>query len=273
MWKQSVWTGLAFVATIGLVTSAHAASPGEAKIRAALDEKTECEFIETPLRDVMDYLEDLHGIPIVVDRVALEDVGISNDVPITRVLRAVSLRSALNITLRELDLTWTISDEVLLITTPEMGEKRATPRVFDISPLLEYAEGEALAEQIEGVVGTSRVGEKPTRRYFVIGDKLVVRAPTPELYRVEALLNELTGKVEAPKVEERKSGKAKRSPMPEGNQDPFGESSEPLDDPFSGGDPFGGAPASSEDSFSLPADANPFGDADPMPFGADPFSE
>ncbi len=98
--------------------------PAEKKIADALRSPTVLEFVETPLADVIDYLKDLHGIEIQVDKKALEDVGIGTDAPVTKHLKGISLRSALRLLLRDLDLTYMIEDEVLLITTPEEAEAR-----------------------------------------------------------------------------------------------------------------------------------------------------
>ncbi|MBL7039805.1 MAG: hypothetical protein ISR77_14305, partial [Pirellulaceae bacterium] len=90
----------------------------EAKILEALDDDTRLEFIETPLDQVVDFLKDQHGINIELDAGELDNVGIGTDVPITRNLKGITLRSALRLMLKDLELTYVIRDEVLLITTP-----------------------------------------------------------------------------------------------------------------------------------------------------------
>ena len=67
---------------------------------------------------MIDYLKDLHSIEIQIDEKALADMGIGSDTPITRNLKGITLRSALRLMLKELDLTYVIRDEVLSITTP-----------------------------------------------------------------------------------------------------------------------------------------------------------
>jgi len=110
----------------------------EAKINAALDSPTQLEFIETPLQDVVDYLKELHGIEIQIDFRALEEVGIPTDTPLTKNLKGVTLRSALRLLLRELDLTYVIQDEVLLITTPEEAECHLTTKVYPVADLVRF---------------------------------------------------------------------------------------------------------------------------------------
>ena len=108
----------------------------EAAIKKALAKPTQLEFIDTPLGDVIDYLKSYHAIEIQLDCRALEDVGIGADTPITKNLKGISLRAGLNLILRDLDLTWTIQDEVLQITTPEEAECRLKTKVLDVADLV-----------------------------------------------------------------------------------------------------------------------------------------
>jgi hypothetical protein len=110
--------------------------PAERKIDDALRSPTQLEFIETPLTDVIDYLKDYHQIEIQLDRRALDQVGIDSGTPITKNLRGISLRSALRLMLRELDLTYLIKDEVLLVTTPEQAETELTVKVYPVADLV-----------------------------------------------------------------------------------------------------------------------------------------
>jgi hypothetical protein len=81
------------------------ADPREAGIRAALDTKTDIKFIETPFRSVIDDLKQRHDIEIQLDTRALDDAAIPRETPITRNIKGVTLRSALNLLLDDLDLT------------------------------------------------------------------------------------------------------------------------------------------------------------------------
>jgi hypothetical protein len=93
------------------------ADPRETSIRAALDEKTELDFADQPLEDVINYLRQRHEIEIQLDGKALADAGIGSDVPITRSVKGITLRSALRLLLSDLDLTYVIQNGVLMITT------------------------------------------------------------------------------------------------------------------------------------------------------------
>jgi hypothetical protein len=108
------------------------ASPAE-RIMAALDQPTELDFVETPLKDVVEALKLRHGVEIQLDGKAISDAGGSVDMPITRQLKGVSLRSALRMMLRDHDLDFAISDEVLVITS---GEGRVALRQYDVGDLI-----------------------------------------------------------------------------------------------------------------------------------------
>ena len=97
------------------------AQVNEAKIRQTLDSVTKIHFLETPLLESLEFLEDKHKIEIVVDRKALDEAGIETSPAITLELKNISLRAALIQMLRPLDLTFIVIDEVLLITIPEVA--------------------------------------------------------------------------------------------------------------------------------------------------------
>ena len=113
-------------------SEARKTTPGaaEAAIETALNQPTQCEFVETPLSDVLDYFSDHHAIPFGLDRRSLDDVGIGSDVPITARHRQGDLATTLDTILEPLDLTWVIRHSVLLITTKAEAEAMCDARVY-----------------------------------------------------------------------------------------------------------------------------------------------
>ena len=93
------------------------ADPAEPKIWAALNEETAFHFADKPLSDVIEYLQQRHQINIQLDYKALSDAGIGSDIPISRSLKGITLRSALRLLLDELDLTYVVRNGVLMITS------------------------------------------------------------------------------------------------------------------------------------------------------------
>jgi hypothetical protein len=95
-------------------------------------------FIETPLKDVIDFLAVEHEIPIQLKTKVLTDAGVNIDTPITKSLSGITLRSALRILLSELELTYMVKDEVLQITTPEDAESpdNMVTKVYNVGDLV-----------------------------------------------------------------------------------------------------------------------------------------
>lgn len=127
-------------------------SVAEQRIVRALEEPTDFEFNEIPLRDAIDFIKEKHGVDIQLDDKALTDSAIATDTPITKNIKGVSLRSALNIMLRPLGLRWVIQDEVLLITTRDTAAQIMELRVYDVSEVVDAGEVAMLSETIRQTV-------------------------------------------------------------------------------------------------------------------------
>lgn len=138
----------------------------EAKIVAALKDDARLEFIETPLNQVATFLQDQHDIPIKLDHRALDDVGVGVDTPITAELKGVSLHAALLHMLGQLDLTYSIQNEVLLITTPEVAESRPEVRVYAVSALLpDGADAAALVGMLQAALQAELNSAEPAHGF------------------------------------------------------------------------------------------------------------
>jgi RNA polymerase sigma factor (sigma-70 family) len=92
------------------------------RIESELAKSTSLSFLELPLEDVVKELQHAHNVPIVIDLRALEEIGHAPDLAVSYELANVSLESALNMILDEVDLTFTIDNEVLCITTEEADD-------------------------------------------------------------------------------------------------------------------------------------------------------
>lgn len=110
--------------------------PREKKIDEQLHSPTTLEFIDTPLSEVIEYLKDLHQIEIQLDKKALEELGVAPDTPITKNLKGISLRSALRLMLGEMDLTYLVTDEVLLITSKDRRDNELSTKVYPVADLV-----------------------------------------------------------------------------------------------------------------------------------------
>ena len=112
-------------------------SKREKEILAELDNPTNIEFDEETLYNIVEYLSETHDIPIVLDVPALDEIGFDVATnPITKNLTGISLRAALRNILGDLELTYTIKDEVLSITTQEKAETELITRVYPVGDLV-----------------------------------------------------------------------------------------------------------------------------------------
>ena len=165
--------------------------PTEAKILAALDEKTDLDFTDQSLMDVIDYLKNRHDIEIQLDARALTDAGLGTDPPITRRIKGITLRSALKLVLSEFDLTYVIRNDVLMITSKTVAEELLAMRLYDDdrdryariieNPFLGVTENPLSTFGVD--VDTASYAK--VRRYLLQEGEL----PPPDAVRIEELVN------------------------------------------------------------------------------------
>jgi type II secretory pathway component GspD/PulD (secretin) len=94
------------------------------------------DFKDTPLKQVLEDLQGWTGINIVPDTTALNEAGISVDRPVTMKLENIMLKSALNLLLRQVHLTYVVKDEVLQITTEENARGKQETRIHPVVDLV-----------------------------------------------------------------------------------------------------------------------------------------
>ena len=121
-------------------------SLAEQKILAALASQTSINFVDAPLTDFVQFLQEKHQIQIQLDNKALTDEGIGTDTPVTRHVEGVSLESALRLVLREMDLTFVPINEVLVITTKTEAENLLLTRFYPVADLLDRESDEFVVD-------------------------------------------------------------------------------------------------------------------------------
>lgn len=148
---------------VGVPVSGPGSTEASKKIEAALDAPTRLELDETPLEQVARIIEQQHGIPVRLDPRSLDDVGIAVDTPLTFRGDGISLRSALKLLLKNLELVYQVQDEILLITTPERAETELTTVVYPVGDLVRFrdAEGKPWAD-FESLIETISTTISPT---------------------------------------------------------------------------------------------------------------
>lgn len=167
----------------------------EARIRQELDEPTTLEFIDTPLEDVLNYLENYHDFEIVIDQQALDNLGVDPGTPVTRSLSDLSLRSALSLILSDLDLTYLIEDEVLLITSMDVARTHLRTVVYPVVDLIAASDdpqqqGKELLVILESLVNPCESSE-PNGAFALLGNHLIVQQPLAAQEEIQRTLDAL----------------------------------------------------------------------------------
>jgi type II secretory pathway component GspD/PulD (secretin) len=112
------------------------------------------EFNDMPLEDVVQALQDEYEIPILLDTPALEDVGLNPDKPVTVNVHNTTLRSALRLMLKQLQLTYIIRDEMLIITTPDEADSELITCVYDVRHLSGGTDAKTLRQLVDVILST-----------------------------------------------------------------------------------------------------------------------
>jgi hypothetical protein len=167
----------------------------EQKILAALADQTEIQFVDQPLNDVVESLKERHGIEIQLDNKALADAGLGSETPVTRNIGGIRLESALNLMLGEMDLTYVIRDQVLMITSKTEAENMLLDRFYPVGDLLNAEHDDLVAgdgdeyrrlnELISSLVAPTTWDEVggPGRMKAVPGARALAISQTFEIHR------------------------------------------------------------------------------------------
>lgn len=113
-------------------------TPQDAMIYERLKQPVMVDFQNRPLSEVIGVLQNLVGIPIVVDEqgLAREGLGNSSEIPVTLSLPSqIQLRSALNLMLGS-DLGYQVRDEVLVISSARNNAKANRTITYNVKDLV-----------------------------------------------------------------------------------------------------------------------------------------
>ena len=105
-------------------------STAEQAIRRQLNANTELDFLEAPLAEVVEYLENLHDINIRLDGTGLATAGGDSSSPVSFTVRGISLSNALSLILDSLQLDYMVKNDVLFITSKERVAATAVTEVY-----------------------------------------------------------------------------------------------------------------------------------------------
>jgi type II secretory pathway component GspD/PulD (secretin) len=108
----------------------------ESKIEQVIKRPITLSFQDAPLSAVLDDLHTTQGINIVLDLPALKEDAIDRESPVSIRLEEVSLRSALNLILRQCQLTWVIKDDVVVVTTEKYAHGKLKQVAYQVADLV-----------------------------------------------------------------------------------------------------------------------------------------
>lgn len=109
----------------------------EIEIEQKLKTPVSLQFESEPLANVLDYLQKLTEVNMHLDPEGLAEYGVTSDTPVTiKVQHDIMLKSALNLILEPLHLTYVIKDEVLKITTEQQREGEVFTKTYSVADLV-----------------------------------------------------------------------------------------------------------------------------------------
>ncbi|MEO1495598.1 MAG: hypothetical protein AAFV43_00440 [Planctomycetota bacterium] len=112
-------------------------SPREIEIRKKLQTPVQLRYEDRPLAEVLDGLSTLTGVNIHLDPRGLAQEGVSSDTPVSiNLTQEVSLKSALNLILEQLNLGYTITDEVLKVTSQTLRDGDLSTQTYYVADLV-----------------------------------------------------------------------------------------------------------------------------------------
>jgi general secretion pathway protein D len=111
--------------------------PVERALTQQLNTRVDVRFQDRPLSEVLDQLQQISGVPIHLVESSLADVGIRRDQPVTlNLAQQISLKSALQLILTPLDLSYVVQDEVVKVTSRTAQRAQVYPIAYKVADLV-----------------------------------------------------------------------------------------------------------------------------------------
>jgi general secretion pathway protein D len=112
-------------------------SPKEIEIEQKLKSPVSLQFTKAPLQEVVDYLSKVTDVNMHLDPTGLAASGVEPNTPVTiNLQQEISLRSALQLILDPLRLSWVIKEEVLKITSSDLRDEEVYTITYDVADLV-----------------------------------------------------------------------------------------------------------------------------------------
>lgn len=165
------------------------------KNREVLSNLVEADFPGVPLSNVVKTLSKTAGIPITFRKAKLEEFGVDEDVPVSLEFSgAIPLREALRMMLRDLELTWVVTESGIEITSIDDAMATTNFRFYDLSYVLpNSAQAKSLMGAIQDTIAPDSwydAGGQST--CVIVGSLMIVDAPDSTHQLIEMLLVNVT---------------------------------------------------------------------------------
>lgn len=135
--EPRTWEGLSRLRTGGEDADSMLSPKEQAIQRTLSTQEVQLNYKGRALGEVIEDLSALAGIPMVMDTRALEAVRVTRDTPITQTIsQPISLKSALSIMLKDLDLTYMLENDVLSITSREARRTNVRTQTYRVADLV-----------------------------------------------------------------------------------------------------------------------------------------
>jgi general secretion pathway protein D len=121
----------------GMLEQQRRLSPVEQEIQRSLSKGVEVRFTNRPLAEVMDTLGRMAGVNVYLDPQGLNAEGVTTDTPVSlNLTQPISFKSALNLVLSPLGLSYVIQNEVLRITSEQTRDANVYPKAYYVADLV-----------------------------------------------------------------------------------------------------------------------------------------
>ena len=106
-----------------------------AEIAEALTRTVDCEFVDTPLEDAVDFIAEHLGYPVFIDEQSLNEIGLSVDETVNLSVKNFQLEHLLTQMLSQLGITHMVIDGNVKITTLERAESNLQTCIYPVGDL------------------------------------------------------------------------------------------------------------------------------------------
>lgn len=112
-------------------------SAAEQIIQQKLGTEVSVQYENRALSDVLNELSTVTGVPMVIDERALSAIRVTAETPVTLQLpNSIKLKSALNLMLNKMELTYVIENDVLSITSMDAKRSKVYPKTYRVTDLV-----------------------------------------------------------------------------------------------------------------------------------------